>query len=391
MKLPIEISLQDARFLALKNQKLLERDNHYTKKDLHKIIEKIGYVQIDTISIVERAHHHILWTRLPVYKKTMLDELMKEKKVFEYWSHAAAFLPMKDYRYSLRRKENYKERYKAWSKKNKKIIDFARDRITAEGPLQSKDFEHPPRVKSGWWDWKPAKEALEYLFHAGELMVAERKNFQKVYDLTERVLPKKIDTTVPTYEEHCQHLIMNTVNANGFASQKEMFYLRGGDSKIPMSVINRMIEEKKILPVNISGITKELTNEKYYTTKENLKQLKNTEFEKDVHILSPFDNLVIQRKRLKTLFNFDYVIECYVPAPKRKFGYYVLPIVYGDKFIGRLDAKADRQNDLFKIINLWWENKAKPDKNFKKIFKKRIDELTAFSGCGENNLDKFIK
>ncbi len=120
-----EISIEDARFLALKNQKLLERDNHHTKKDLNKIIEKVGYVQIDTISIVERAHHHILWTRLPAYKKSMLDDLMKEKKIFEYWSHAAAFLPMKDYRFSLLRKENYKERYKAWAKKNRKIIDFA--------------------------------------------------------------------------------------------------------------------------------------------------------------------------------------------------------------------------------------------------------------------------
>lgn len=112
---------------------------------------------------------------------------------------------------------------------------------------------------------------------------------------------------------------------------------------------------------------------------------------KDVHILSPFDNLVIQRKRLKTLFDFDYVIECYVPAAKRKFGYYVLPIVYGDKFIGRLDAKADRGNNLFRIINLWFEDKAKPDKNFKEIFKKRIEELTAFSGCEKSNLNKYLK
>ena len=317
----------------------------------------------------------------------MLDELMKKKKIFEYWSHAAAFLPMKDYRFSLRRKENYAERYKEWAKKNKKIIDFAKERITNEGPLQSKDFEHPPRVKSGWWDWKPAKEALEYLFHIGEFMVSERKNFQKVYDLTERVLSSKIDATVPTHEEHCEHLIMTSINANGFASQKEMFYLRRGDSKIPLSVINKLAEEKKIIPVKVSGIQ----DETYYTTKENLRQLKDTGFEKDVHILSPFDNLVIQRKRLKTLFDFDYVIECYVPAPKRKFGYYVLPILYGDKLIGRLDAKADRANNLFGILNIWFEDKAKIDNNFKEIFRKRVEELTVFAGCEKNNLEKFIK
>ncbi len=382
----MEISPEDARFLALKNQKLLDRETHTTKKDLHKIIEKIGYVQIDTISIVERAHHHVLWSRFPSYKKSMLDDLMKEKKIFEYWSHAAAFLPMKDYRFSLLRKQNYALRNKDWEKKNKKILGMVRDRITNEGALQSRDFEHQSNKREGWWDWKPAKEALEYLFHKGELMVSERKSFQKVYDLTERVLSSKVETTIPTYEEHCEHLIMNSINANGFASQKEIFYLRRGDSKIPLSVLNRLVEEKKIIPITIGGV-----EEKYYTTKNSLKILENKAYGKDVHILSPFDNLVIQRKRLKTLFNFDYIIECYVPAPKRKFGYYVLPILYGDKFMGRLDAKADRATGSFNILNLYWEDKAKPDKNFKKIFKDRIDELTIFSGCGENNFKNFIK
>lgn len=385
--LPVEISLSDARFLSLKNQKLLERDNHKTKKDLLNIIEKVSYIQIDTISIIERAHHHILWSRLPAYKKSMLDELLaKDKKIFEYWSHAAAFLPISDYRFSLLRKENYKQRNKEWAKKNKKILNFVKERITNEGPLQSKDFEHPPGKKSGWWDWKPAKEALEFLFHAGELMIAERKNFQKVYDLTEKVLPSKIDTGKPSYEEFCEHLILNSINANGFASLREIFYLRRGDSKIPSAVINKLIEERKIIHLKISGV-----EENYFTTKENLKELKKTAFEKDVHILSPFDNIVIQRKRLKTLFDFDYVIECYVPAPKRKFGYYVLPVLFGDNFIGRIDAKADRQNKNFNILNLWFEAKAKPDKNFKQLFKKRIDELTIFSGCEKNNLEKFLK
>lgn len=384
MKL-IEISLDDARFLALKNQKLLERDNHSTKKDLHKIIEKIGYVQIDTISIVERAHNHILWSRLPAYKKSMLDDLMKEKKIFEYWSHAAAFLPMKDYRFSLLRKANYKAKYKEWIKKNKKLVNYIRDRITNEGPLQSRDFEHPPRTNSGWWDWKPAKTALEILFHSGELMVAERRSFQKVYDFTDRVLPKNIDTTPLTPEDYREHLIMNAINANGFASLKEIFYLRQGGSRIPLDTLNRLIEDKKIMALKING-----SDETYYTTMEILKQLKKKSYEKDVHILSPFDNVVIQRKRLKTLFDFEYVIECYVPAPKRKFGYYVLPVLYGDKFIGRLDAKADRASGSFNILNLYWEDKARPDKNFKELLRKRINELTIFSGCERNNLEKFI-
>jgi len=380
-----EISLTDARYLALKNQMLLERDSHSTLKDLHKIIEKIGYVQIDTISIVERAHNHILCSRMPSYNKTMLDELFKKKKIFEYWSHAAAFLPMKDYRFSLLRKQAYAERNKAMYRQHKKIIDMVLDRITNEGELQSRDFEHTSNNKAGWWDWKPAKKALEFLFHTGVLMVSERKSFQKVYDLTERVLPKKVDTTMPTYEEYCEHLIESAINANGFAGIREIFYLRKGGMKIPQDVLNRMTEEKKIIPMKIEN-----SDEIYYTTRKNLNQLKNKIYTNDVHILSPFDNLVIQRKRLKTLFDFDYVIECYVPAPKRKFGYYVLPILYGDKLIGRLDAKAERDKKNFKIINLWFEDKVKVTKDIKDSLSDKVNELAVFSGCEKNNLEKFI-
>ncbi|MBS1515272.1 MAG: winged helix DNA-binding domain-containing protein, partial [Bacteroidetes bacterium] len=200
------------------------------------------------------------------------------------------------------------------------------------------------------------------------------------------ILPASVNTSTPSFEEHCEHLILNSINANGFASLKEMFYLRKGDSKIPKQIINKLADEKKIIPLKVNNI-----EEEYYTTNGILKQLKKRNYEKDVHILSPFDNIVIQRKRLKTLFDFDYTIECYVPAPKRKYGYYVLPILYGEKFIGRLDAKADRENNLFRIINLWWEEKTKLDKNFKQVFKKRIDELMIFSGCEKNNFEKFLK
>jgi uncharacterized protein YcaQ len=119
------------------------------------------------------------------------------------------------------------------------------------------------------------------------------------------------------------------------------------------------VDEKKILPLKVKG-----SGENYYTAKEILRQLNNKGYKKDVHILSPFDNIIIQRKRLKTLFDFDYVIECYVPAPKRKFGYYVLPVLYGDKFIGRIDAKADRAAGSFNILKLYWEDKAKLTNDF---------------------------
>ncbi len=376
---PETISLKDARYLALHNQFLLDTHVHNSKKDLLKIIESIGYVQIDTISIIERAHKHVLWTRFPGYKNEMLDRLIDiDKKVFEFWDHAASYLPMKNYRFTLPRKQMYERKYGHWGDKNKKLLKYIVDRITAEGPLQSRNFEDPAK-RGMWWDWKPAKDGLEYLFHTGKLAVRARKNFQKVYDLTERIIPSDINHTFPAEEEHSEHLIMNSINANGFASEKEMTYLRYHNKSATSAALTRLLKDNRIVPLKIAGLEEEL----YYTTKKNLKQLRNKKDVKDIHILSPFDNLVIQRKRLKALFNFDYVIECYVPAPKRKFGYFCMPVLFGDVIAGRIDAKAVRKENTLKVINIFYETGFKRGKQFETELRNKLHELALFSGCSE--------
>lgn len=351
--------------------------NPLPKKKLQKIIEQIGYVQIDTISIVERAHKHVLWTRLPDFRNEMLDELIdKDKKVFEFWDHAAAYMPMKHFRFTLPRKEMYAKKYKHWEKKNSKILNHILERIKAEGPLQSRDFEDPKK-RGMWWDWKPAKEGLEYLFHTGRLVARARKSFQKVYELPERFLPANLELTFPGDEEHSEHLIMKSINANGISSEKELTYLRHHHRPSTKKTINRLLEEKKLVMVKIN----ELSDEVYYSTKNILSTLNKVEIDDDVHILSPFDNIVIQRKRLQALFGFDYLIECYVPAPKRKFGYFCLPVLYGNKFAGRIDTKADRKTGEFRIINEFWEQGFKPNDNFLKKYTEKLMMLAVFSGC----------
>jgi len=150
-----------------------------------KIINKLGYIQIDTISIVERSHNHILWTRNKNFEHKELNELINKKKIFEYWDHAASYLPIKFYKYSLYRKRKFKKEYSHWFKENKRLLKFVKDRINGEGALMSKDFESEGKTRTGWWDWKPAKRALEMMFHSGDLVISERRNFQKVYDLKE--------------------------------------------------------------------------------------------------------------------------------------------------------------------------------------------------------------
>ena len=162
-------------------------------------LEQLGYVQIDTISVVSRAHHHTLYNRIPGYQPKLLDKLVAERRAFEYWFHAAAYLPMRDYRYALPRMRRFKRGEMRWMRsRDQKLMDQVLDRIRFDGPLRARDFEDPSHKHGGWWDWKPAKRALEQLFMQGDLMVAAREGFQKTYDLPERVLPAGVDTRIPS-------------------------------------------------------------------------------------------------------------------------------------------------------------------------------------------------
>src|SRR3954447_1140087 len=156
----------------------------------HRALEQIGYVQIDTISIVERAHHHTLWNRVPNYRPSHLDKLVSERRAFEYWFHAAAYLPMRDYRFALPRMHALKNGERHWfANRDLKLMKAILDRVRAEGPMMARDFETPKGRAQGWWNWKPAKRALEQLYMQGDLMISGREGFQKIYDLPERVLP----------------------------------------------------------------------------------------------------------------------------------------------------------------------------------------------------------
>ena len=221
------LSLEEAKLLLMNSQKLLKPNFSKGKKGVLEAIEHLGYVQIDTISVVARAHNHTLWSRLPDYKETYLNELLeKDKTIFEYWSHAASYIPMSDYRYSLPRKKSYSEGKSHWFNQDKKMNKYVLDKIKAEGALQSKDFEHKRTGAANWYEWKPAKRALEQLFMEGKLMVAKRQGFQKVYDLTERVLPLGVNTNLPSEKEYAEHLINKAIQTYGIVNENEIPYLR---------------------------------------------------------------------------------------------------------------------------------------------------------------------
>ena len=380
MKTPEIISNKEARNIILRSQLLSSDRKFKSKYDIHKIIEKLSYLQIDTISIVERSHHHILWSRMNSYKREMLDELIeKDKLIFEYWSHAAAYLPMSDYKFSLSRKRNFALKNKTWGSANKRIIKLVLDRIRSEGPMMSRNFEDKKAGDSGWWNWKPSKDALDYLFHSGKLMIAKRQGFQKVYDLTERVLPAFADISLPSDKEFYKFLIDRSLNSYGISRQSEIMYLRKYDRKLFGEILKEMEEEKDIVRVKVSGLEDEL----FFATKKSLEILNSKSSSKKFNILSPFDNLIIQRKRLKDIFNFDYQLECYVPQLKRKFGYFCLPVLYGDKFIGKIDAKSFRDKKTFLIIKQFTEEGVKLSQKMKSDYLKKISQLGKFTDCTE--------
>jgi uncharacterized protein YcaQ len=389
------LSLEQARTLVLREQRLLNPILTKGKKGALSVIEQLGYLQIDTLSVVARSHHHTLWSRLPDYREPFLNELLeKDKSIFEYWSHAASYLPMADYRYSLPVKKLYADGKSHWFAQDKKMNRYVLDKIKAEGPLQSKDFEFKREDKGNWYNWKPAKQALEQLFMEGKLMVARRQNFQKVYDLAERVVPGSIDTTLPDRKEYAAYLIRKAIQAYGISSESELNYLRKGWKEVISSEVKRMLKTGELISLNI-----ETLKDTYLTTPEKVQSLipttllsgKDTLSSGIMHFLSPFDNVVIQRKRLNNLFGFDYNIECYVPEPKRKYGYWCLPLLYNNTFVARFDPKADRAGKVFYIKSMHFEKTFSPNELFNEAFTRKLKEFATFNGCKEIVIQKADK
>ncbi len=363
------------RRIALNQQGLLKTEFFGRgKRATLRAIEQLGYVQIDTISVVERAHHHVLWSRVPNYRPKFLEQLVKQRLVFEYWFHAAAWLPMSEYRFALPRMATMHGERNWFEVSDRKLTDSILRRIETEGPLRARDFADTRQVNNGWWDWKPAKQALEQLFMRGELMVSGREGFQKVYDLCERVLPDWVDRSMPSLDEYASHLIDTTLRAHGFASLVSMTYLRKG--KPLRDAVKQQLQQR--LETNLLTTVDLGDNNPVYIDPE-LLESRAPRSSAQVRILSPFDNAVIQRQRGREIFAFDYQIECYVPAPLRQFGYFCLPIMYRDRLVGRIDCKAHRNNSALEIRSLYIEQKVGAD--FIELLCQAIRSFATFNNC----------
>ncbi len=346
--LPETISISTARNLMLAAQGLAQSPARPAeKKDVLATIHRMRVLQIDSIHVIARSPYLVLWSRLGDFNSTWLDELLAEGALFEYWAHAMCFLPIEDYRLYRRSMLDGTRGWgdtAAWVRAHPGLIERVMERIHREGGLRSVDFENDHKPAGGWWNWKEEKTALECLFILGELMIARRQGFQRVYDLRSRVLPGWEDGTdeanVPGQAEVLQAFTLQAVQALGIALADwvpDYFRLPKTGN---LRRLEDLAEAGSLRRVAIEG----LPGPAYLDP-----AVVSMDLPCSTTLLSPFDPLVWDRRRLKDLFGFNYTIECYTPASRRRFGYFTLPILHCNNLVGRLDPKAHRAEGLFEV------------------------------------------
>jgi uncharacterized protein YcaQ len=392
-----KISIQQARKLAVKAQlfsSVSEERKLLPKDAAAQIIEHLGYLQIDTINVIERSHHHILWTRSPAYQPDIIHQLLaKDRRIFEYWAHATSYLPISDYRFYLPRMSNFRESGNRWIKQLYEIsghlMEPAFTRIKKEGPLSIADFkEEGQSFRTPWGAIKPMKFALELLFWRGDLMVTERRKFQKVYDLTERVLPGDVNCIPPGENELGLFLVRRALQSYGIAKENEIktflqpeatrdAQFQAAGEKIILKTLTDLLDSGEVVKLTVKNM-----DNHYFAARKMLEESPVIEDLPDaVYLLSPFDNLIVHRKRTKWLFDFDYSLECYTPAAKRKYGFFVLPVLWKEQLVGRIDPKADRKNFTMILNTIQFEDWFEVNEDFILSLSEKIAAFSKFNRC----------
>ena len=369
------LSLQTARNLHLAAQGLLRKPRRRTRPaDILAAITQMSLLQIDTINVVARSPYQVLFSRLGSYPMHWLDDALARGELMEYWAHEACFLPRSDFelvRHQMLQPENMGWKYRAeWMAEHAADITELLDWIKQNGPVRSADFEHPRPGQRGWWDWKPHKRHLEGLFSAGKVMVVERRNFQRVYDITTRVMPHWDDEKHLLPREIAQaRMLENSARSLGiFKAAWLPDYYRLKKIDLPHH-LTRWQQEGRVSRVNVENLGE------MWLHRDLLPMLDSPQRATHSAVLSPFDPVVWDRRRAEQLFNFSYRLECYTPAEKRKYGYFTLPLLHCGQLVGRMDAKMHRKTSELAINALYLE----PDIPFTARLTSGLQEaITAF-------------
>lgn len=371
----IKISKNKAKNIWIRSQ-ALDQKSPFGKglKAVSKAISHLGYVQIDAINVIERAHHHILYNRIPDYESNFLHLAQSQEKIiFEYWTHALSYLPLDAYKYFMAKMNEYDNSREGWfgtvtDDEYKKVKTLLKN----TGAISIRDIKDDLLIEKthAWGSSKPSKKALELGFLKGDFVIAERDGILKKYDLTGRHFDWKTKPKMATEAEYCNYLLERSLKAQGIINIDSVCYLEPKMKQAIGRLIERKVKSKELLEIKIENIEKE----SLYAQPETLDQ-KNSRSDR-THILSPFDPLIIQRKRLKNIFDYGHLFEAYIPKEKRRFGYFSLPVLHQNNIIALLDLKTDRIKNKLLIQNWVWLNESKSSSNKQTI---------------ENELDKFEK
>ena len=379
----LTLSIGAARALHLHAQRMLQpRRRKAIKADVLDAIRHMGMLQIDTIHVVARSPYLVLWSRLGDYQSEWLDQHLEEGNLFEYWAHEACFLPIEDY--GLYRHRMLEPAAMGWKYSEKFMREHAADvervraQIRKHGPVRSSDFERSDGKGGGWWEWKPEKRSLEVLFTAGELMIARRHNFQRIYDLAERVHPSWDDRQMPPLPEVRREFVLRTVRALGQARAAWIpDYYR---TRRPHPDPDQLVEEGALLRARVDGWRDPVYIHPDHW--EAAQQAARGELQATLTtLLSPFDPIVWDRRRALDLFGFDYRLECYTPAEKRRYGYFTLPILRRGTLAGRVDAKAHRRTGVFELKSVVLEPGVRVSDRFVRDVAAALVRCARWHGC----------
>jgi len=356
---------------------------------LEGLIQQLGFVQLDSINVVERAHHLILGARTEGYRPAQFEALLASRRLFEHWTHDAAAIPLQWYPHWQLRFPRSRARMLAhawWRERvgdqGEAVLAHVLARIRAEGPLGSADFEHE-RGGGAWWAWKPQKAALELLWHTGELAVAERVHFHKRYDLAERVFPEAHALAPPDPATHLEWACASALERLGVATARELAAFWNAvepaqaEAWCAAAAAAGRIERVRVETPEGGPARPAFAGAGWRARLAGL-----PEPEPRMVILCPFEPILRDRARALRLFGFDYRFEGFVPEAQRQFGYYVLPILEGDALVGRLDGKFHRERGVLAVKGLWWEPGIRPTKVRLRRLDRALEQLAGRIGAG---------
>lgn len=387
------VSARDAGRLLLSAQGLLTDPaavGPATPGRVAKLVERLGFVQVDTISTVERAHHLILAARIAGYAPALLAKaLERHRLLFEHWTHDASIIPVGWYRHWNHRFDRY--RAGRWHRKQlgpdaDRVLADVLERVSREGPLASSDFTPEPGSpgagKTTWWDWRPHKVALDYLWRTGTLHVVARRSFQKVYDLTDRAAAAHAAKARPTDAEHVEWACRTALERLGTATAREVAQFWNA---IPVTMaaawLAKAAADGEVVRVTVESADAAPPKPAFALPGLAARIKRLPDPPAGMRLLCPFDPVLRDRARAKRLFGFDFRFEGFVPAAQRLHGYYVMAILDGDRFVGKADPKFDRAAGLLRVRQVWWEPGVKVPRGQAKAFEGAVERLAGWIGA----------